>query len=126
MTSLIWWSLQAYKHLLTASPLESKEIGVLVQFVFEWKLVLLLLLLLFDAIISANNDYYLHLRFATADDESVLNSIDIEWSKENLPQMTSLEEENIEPPRKVARPGKVTTIMIPPYYHYFINPPQFS
>jgi len=75
-----------------------------------WKL--LLFLFLFDAIISANNYYYLNLRFAIADDESVLNSKDIEWSNENLLEMSSLEEESIELPRKVTRPDKVATIMI--------------
>ena len=69
------------------------------------------MLLLFDGIISANNYYYLHVRFAIADDESVLNLKDIEWSNENLLEMSSLEEESIEPPRKVARPDKVATIM---------------
>jgi len=73
---------------------------------------------LLDAIISANDTimgssyYYLHLRFAFADDENVLNSKDTEWNKENLLEMSSLEEESIEPPRKVARPDKVATIMI--------------
>ena len=61
--------------------------------------------------ISANNYYYLHVRFAIADDESVLNLKDIEWGNENLLEMPSLEEESIEPPRKVARPDKVATIM---------------
>ena len=61
--------------------------------------------------ISANNYYYLHVRFAIADDESVLNLKDIEWGNENLLEMSSLEEESIEPPRKVARPDKVATIM---------------
>ena len=65
-----------------------------------------------DAIISANSYYYLHLQFTIADDESVLNSKDIEWSNENLLEMSSLEEDSIEPPRKVARPDKVATIMI--------------
>ena len=67
---------------------------------------------MFDAIISAHSYYYLHLQFAIADDESVLNSKDIEWSNENLLEMSSLEEDSIEPPRKVARPDKVATIMI--------------
>ena len=61
--------------------------------------------------ISANNYYYLHVRFTIADDESVLNLKDIEWSNENLLEMSSLEEESIELPRKVARPDKVATIM---------------
>ena len=57
---------------------------------------------LLDAIISANDTimgssyYYLHLRFAFADDENVLNSKDTEWNKENLLEMSSLEEESIE------------------------------
>ena len=79
---------------------------------FRMKIVLLVLLFLFDVTISANNYYYLHLRFVIADDESVLNSRDIEWSNENLPEMSNLEEENIEPPRKVARADQVATIMI--------------
>ena len=80
-----------------------------------WKL--LLFLFLFDAIISANNYYYLNLRFAIADDESVLNSKDIKWSNENLLEMSSLEE-SIEPPRKVMQPDKVATIMISLNYYY--------
>ena len=66
-----------------------------------------------------NNCYYLHLRFAILDDERVLNSKDIEWSNENLLEMSSLEEESTEPPRKVARPDKVATIM-----KSLVNPPQ--
>lgn len=81
--------------------------------------IVLWLLLLFDAIISANNYYHLHLRFAILDDESVLNSKDIEWSNENLLQTSSLEEESTEPPRKVAQPDKVATIM-----KSLVNPPQ--
>jgi len=61
--------------------------------------------------------YYLHLRFPFADGENVLNSKDTEWSKENLLEMSSLEEESIELPRKVAQPDKVATIMISINYH---------
>lgn len=56
--------------------------------------------------------YYLHLRFAIADDENMLNSKEMEWIKENLLEISSSEEESIEPPRKVALPDKVATIMI--------------
>lgn len=37
-----------------------------------------------------------------------MNLKGLEWSKENLPDMSSTEKQNIEPPKKkVARPDKV-------------------
>lgn len=49
----------------------------------------------------------------------MLNAKDIEWSKENLPEMCSAEMESTEPPRKkVARPEKVTTILINSNYYF--------
>lgn len=49
----------------------------------------------------------------------MLNAKDIEWSKENLPEMFSAEMENTEPPRKkVARPEKVTIILINCNYYF--------
>lgn len=50
----------------------------------------------------------------------MLNAKDIEWSKENLPEMSSAEMESTEPPRKkVARPEKVTIILINSYYYFY-------
>ena len=60
----------------------------------------------------------------------MLNSKDIEWSNENLSEMSSLEEESIEPPRKVARSDKVGAIMISLLLLFFnfapVNSPQLS
>ena len=49
----------------------------------------------------------------------MVNSKDIEWSNENLSEMSSLEEESIEPPRKVARSDKVGAIMISLLFFFF-------
>ena len=61
-----------------------------------------------DSYVTCLRKFASSCKFGTLTDELIH---DIEWSNENLLEMSSLEEESIEPPRKVARLDKVATIM---------------